>query len=347
MSVQDWESKVDNDIGHIAEELARGRINFLFGAGMSIQSGSIPGAELAFKLILEGFFKSKSEDNLEDDLEKQIRSVASKYPLEAIASGVEPELPFQETQLSTILKQVVFKGKNPELHDGHKHMAAIMQRLGTVRLLFTTNWDTLLEEALGNSAVTITNKKFHTLNLEEVLREKIGVVHLHGTFDEEPLIKETDLMSSQRPLFSLFLAELMAKSFVFVGYSLSDPNIRSLYFQANEILTNQRINLKKITYVVFPPSNDVDRNISSAVWLAPPRNAKYIPLAADEFFRRLYEQLEGKAMIELKKELQIRLSMTRDELNSKIEEIRSVFPDFATDQQVLGYLNMITKGGNK
>lgn len=273
--------------------------------------------------------------------------MASKYPLEAIASVAESEITFQETQLCNILKEVVFKGEKPELHDGHKHMATIMQRLGTVRLLFTTNWDTLLEEALGNIAVTITNKEFHTLNLDEVLRDKIGVVHLHGTFNEEPLIKEKDLMSSRKPLFSLFLAELMAKSFVFVGYSLSDPNIRSLYFQANEILTSQRINLKKLTYVVFPPDNDVDRKISSEIWSSPLRNAKYIPLAADEFFKRLYEQLEGKAMIELKKELQTRLSMTRDELNSKIEEIRSVFPDFAADQQVLGYLNMITKGGNK
>jgi hypothetical protein len=66
MSNQDWQDKVDNDIGHIAEELAQGRINFLFGAGMSIQSGSIPGAELAFQLILEGFFKHKNKDNLEE-----------------------------------------------------------------------------------------------------------------------------------------------------------------------------------------------------------------------------------------------------------------------------------------
>lgn len=218
-----------------------------------------------------------------------------------------------------------------------------MARLTAPRLLFTTNWDTLIEEELSEGAVTITNNNLKMFELEEILLEKIGVVHLHGTFEDEPLIKESDLMSTDRPLFSLFLAELMTKSFVFVGYSLSDPNMRALYFRVDDILNRQRQNLRKLTYIVFPAKNDVDRSVSAATWSA--RNAKYIPLAADEFFERLHGRLGAKAIREIKDELKERLGVGEEELNGKIDDIKSVFTDLRATEQVLGYLDEITRGG--
>ncbi|MCJ7777659.1 MAG: SIR2 family protein [Sedimentisphaerales bacterium] len=353
MVLEDWPRAIDNNISQIAEELQHGRIGFLFGAGMSIQKKDIPsktedmpGHRLAFELILRGLYRHEADkDKIDETLKKQIEDAAGRYPLEVIASGIESELPFRGSDLTQILKQAVFEGKEPQPHEGHTHLASIMSRLNIPRLLFTTNWDTLIEDALGDRSVTIINDP-QIFKLEEILLNKIGVVHLHGTFDNDPLIKETDLMSPDRPLFSLFLAELMTKSLVFIGYSLSDPNMRALYFRVNEILTKQRVNLGKTTYVVFPARDDVDRTLSAAVWDAPSRNAKYIPLDADEFFKRLKEQLETKGIKELKDELGKRLGVGENELNNKIEEIKSVFPDLGTTKQVLGYLDGITQGGS-
>lgn len=160
MANQDWENDLDNNIAHVAKELVRGRINFLFGAGMSMQSGGIPGGELAFELIRRAFYQQHDKDALPCGLEMQIRQVAERYPLEAIASGAEAMFPFQETELSGMLEQVVFDDKEPQEHQGHTDMAALVQRLGSPKLLFTTNWDTLIEKALGEIATTITNRNF-------------------------------------------------------------------------------------------------------------------------------------------------------------------------------------------
>lgn len=114
MNLQDWEKDIDNNISHIAGELVRGRINFLFGAGMSIQSGGIPAKKLAFELILRSLYKFETDkERFNKELEKQIHDVASRYPLEAISSGIGKEFPFQTTDLTNILKQVVFAGNEP------------------------------------------------------------------------------------------------------------------------------------------------------------------------------------------------------------------------------------------
>jgi len=347
MEKKDLEIDIDNNIAHIAKELIRGRVNFLFGAGMSIQSGGIPGTELAFKLITRSFYQQFSEDELPKDIEEQIRNAAGLYPLEAIAAGVEEHIPFQETELTSMLKQVVFCGKDPQIHQGHKDMAVLVERLNSPRLLFTTNWDNLIEMALGRIAVTVTNMNFMNIDLDETLQDNIAVAHINGTFEQGPLIKEDDLMSIDKPLFSLFLAELMAKTFVFVGYSLSDPNIRSLYFRANKILTTQRIQMNKKTYVVYPCKDEVDRRIATATWSAPSRNAIHIPLAADEFFKRLRDQVENKAVVKRKHQIAERLKIQDiKDLDAKIDEIKSIFPDLGTTKQVLGYLDEITRGGN-
>lgn len=310
---------------------------------MSIEGGGIPGQELAFQLILHSLYKHEADKSkLDEALKQKIYAAARRHPLEAIASGIVPELPFRNSDLADILRSVVFADKKPEPREAHTHLASIMSRLNIPRLLFTTNWDTLIEDVLGDRAVTITNSA-DISRLEETTSNKIGVVHLHGTFSE-PVIKESDLMSCDQPLFSLFLAELMTKSFVFVGYSLSDPNMRALYIKVNEILTRQRPNLGKTTYIVFPSEDDVDRTLSDAVWNSPSRNAKYIPLGAREFFIRLKEQMEIKGIKQLKDELAKRLDLGESDLNSKIEEIQSLFPDLGTLEQALGYLDGITRG---
>jgi hypothetical protein len=337
---EDWQRNIDKHIRQIAKEMLRGRIGFLFGAGMSIPSGGLPGSTLALELVKAGHFS----EPLDPSEEQQMQDAASRYPLEAIAAGVAPNLTFQEAGLVELLKKTAFGGKDPDIHPGHKDLAAILKRIGSVRMLFTTNWDLLLKKAIGESAevITPTNEKKYIFRLSEMLAEKVAIVHLHGTFDDEPLIREQDLMSPDGPLFQIFLGELMTKSFVFVGYSLSDPNIRALYYKVGDILTTRHEKLQKTTYIVFPARNHVDRIVSMETWKA--RNATYVPLGADEFFRRLHRELETAATDELKEELRKRLGLSDvAEINNKIDEIIAVFPDFTTPHAALLYLYSITK----
>lgn len=235
---------------------------------------------------------------------------------------------------------IVFGGREPQCHNGHRQVASIVNRLGNIKLLFTTNWDSLLEKAFGDSAAPIW-KDEQLVNLDDLLAQKVGIVHLHGTLDDNPLIQENDLMNPAGPFFQLFLSELMSKSFVFVGYSLSDPNIRALYYKAASVLAERTKNLHKTTFVVCPPRDEVDRLVASHVWDA--RNATYIPLGGEEFFDRLKHELETQALDHFKRELEKRLEVTRAELDVKIDQIVSVFPDFETREQALLYLYSITR----
>ena len=100
-------------------------------------------------------------------------------------------------------------------------------------------------------------------------------------------------------------------------------------------------NLHKTTFVVCPPRDEVDRLVASHVWDA--RNATYIPLGGEEFFDRLKHELETQALDHFKRELEKRLEVTRAELDVKIDQIVSVFPDFETREQALLYLYSITR----
>lgn len=343
MNQLDWMQEAKNAISQIAEQLTYGRIGFLFGAGMSTPSGGIEGNELAFQLVREALYKHM-HDPLDPDFTDQLNKVVSKYPLEAIAEGVVPNFPFHEVSLVDLLKRQVFGGQEPKQHDGHKYLAMMVKRFN-INMLFTTNWDALLSESIGESAEIVTNENKKFLDLDRIVRQKISVIHLHGTFDDHPLIRENDLMDSGRPLFQLFLAELITKSFVFVGYSMHDPVIRALYFRAGAVLAKRSEELRKQTYVVFPYDNDVDRRVSATTWQG--RGATYIPLDAEDFFKRLYEEAVTHSMDELKKRLENRLNVTSQELQTKIDEILAVFPDFSTREQVLLYIDAVTQGGRK
>jgi hypothetical protein len=330
---------VENNIARIAEQLLQGRMGFLFGSGMSIPSGSINGKELGYQLVKRGLFPAADAT-----FEGKLRLAGSKYPLEAIAAGVVPSQTFQETGLIDILKEVTFPNGRPTIHDGHIKLASMIEKLRTVRILFTTNWDSLLKDAIGESAIEITpkNQNEYMFKIDEFKAMKILIVHLHGTFRDEPYICEKDLMDVDKPLFQLFLSEMMTKSFVFVGYSLSDPNIRALYSRASDILSKINEKLKKTTYVVFPASDEVDRMVSQCTWQA--RNATYIPLDAKEFFSRLQGAVETHALKQMKEQLAKRLGTSKESIDQKIEEIMRVFPDFNSPERVLLYLYAITKG---
>lgn len=343
VEASDWSVVADSNIARIAEQLVVGRIGFLFGSGMSKPSGGIGGKELAYKLVKKGLFPGK-DDSVDPVFKEQVERAASKYPLEAIAAGIVPSQTFQETGLVDILKQVTFPNGQPVKHEGHDKLAAIIAKLRTVRTLFTTNWDSLLKDAIGENAIEITpkNQDQYMFKIDDLKATNILIVHLHGKFEDKPYICENELMDIENPLFQLFLSEMMTKSFVFVGYSLSDPNIRALYYKASDILAKINKTLKKTTYVVFPPNDEVDRTVSDCIWRV--RNATYIPLDAKDFFVRLQTAIETHALNELKEQLCKQLGASMELINQRIEEIKSVFPDFSSTERALLYLYSITKG---
>ena len=332
---------IQNNIARIAKELLLGRIGFLFGSGMSIPSGGINGKDLAYRLVKDGLFPGIAGNVT---LESRLREVAGKYPLKAVASGVQINQTFQGAGLTRMLREVTFPNGPPEQHDGHRELAKMLARTRSIRMLFTTNWDSLLEEAIGQGQaleVSAKNQGQFIFDIEDYKAKNIVVIHLHGTFDD-PIICENEVMNADTPLYQLFFGELMTKCFVFVGYSLSDPDTRAIYYRVSDILTRVNKDLRKTTYIVSPPPNEKDRMISDCIWKA--RNATYIPLDAKEFFVSLNTAIEEYALADMKEQLRKRLGYSSmDLIDQKIEEITRVFPDLGNPERALLYLYSITK----
>jgi SIR2-like domain len=99
-------------------------------------------------------------------------------------------------------------------------------------IVYTTNFDRNLETAFelhGKEFVKIVNAK-------DVARVREGVtqiVKLHGDFDDDPsiVIAETDYLdrlSFESPLDIRFRSDALGRTLLFIGYSMSDLNIRFL-----------------------------------------------------------------------------------------------------------------------
>jgi hypothetical protein len=332
----------DNEIAQIATQLVKGRLGLLIGAGMSVPSAGIPGSALSKKLVWKALFKHKHVP-LDPAFEEQLVSVSSKYPLEAIAEACSQVFAYGEHELQALLENVVFPDGSHR-HAGHTALASIVNRYA-LRTIYTTNWDTLLEDAIGTGvAESITESDLR--RLDEVYDSgHVAVVHLHGTFTKTPLVREPDLMDPEKPLFQLFLADLIKKAFVFVGYSLSDPNIRALYWRSRQMLSTRDKQLNKLTYVVSPAQNDVERRTASAVWHE--RGARYIPMGAEDFFAALQAEAATHALSALKDDLRRRLNVGPDELRKKIDQVLVSFPEFGSEDQVLFYLAAATRGASR
>jgi hypothetical protein len=109
------------------------------------------------------------------------------------------------------------------------------------RNLITTNYDHLLEDALA----ACRHATLKVTSVAQVPRtaglERVNVVKFHGDADEGPdVIISTDdyrHFFKNHPAFDLLLSGLLLnQSFLFLGYSLSDPNFIQIYNRIANVL---------------------------------------------------------------------------------------------------------------
>lgn len=132
----------------------------------------------------------------------------------------------------------------------------------------TTNYDLILErayEAEENNLQNLVGFKKNTERIEEKLKKINSVLYLklHGCITDIndpkiPLILTTDQYITHRKGRSLLFERLQALAynytFLWVGYSLNDPNIRSIILELDEL--NEA---KPRSYMVSPNIGQVER----------------------------------------------------------------------------------------
>ena len=134
--------------------------------------------------------------------------------------------------------------------DGAWHRAPGDERLATSRihelivrldfpLIFTTNYDRWLEKAFdlhGRPFVKI-------VSVRDLVRVREGVTQIvkyHGDFDEPStlILSETSVferLEFESPLDIKLRSESLARSVLFIGYSLTDINLRLLFYRLSRL----------------------------------------------------------------------------------------------------------------
>ncbi len=283
---------LDQAFERIAEAIRSRDAQFLFGAGMSADSG-VPTGKGLLQMLLKKFFPVSGDDPPSDEERNRL---AGLFPFEAVVEAVQGIPGRKREDLTKCLKQI-FVEKAHEPTTAHHDFLSAWHWGGQASspVVFTTNFDFLLEKAFGESrAISITDASAR--ELRKATREgKVCVVHLHGLLEDGDYkykITESDIYSTRYDSLAgeLRSALTTADAFVFVGYSLNDPDFRSLYMDYRDEIINRK-RLDKTTYVVSPACSKHEYRLGQAVWAS--RGAVWIPLAASAFFAKLKDIVES------------------------------------------------------
>lgn len=168
---------------------------------------------------------------------------------------------------------------------GAAHLAAVQLPWDVI---YTTNFDLLIERAATQGKVktagTIKTVLTSTASLSafsesDVLYYKLhGTIDLANTSDGRLILTKADYRfyeDFKRPLFGRLRTDLLSRTFLFVGYSLSDPNFRAVLEDCRQELGVQ----------AFPLSYAIQHDFSSVqeVFWRDKYNIQLIRADATEF----------------------------------------------------------------
>jgi hypothetical protein len=167
--------------------------------------------------------------------------------------------------------------------------------------IFTTNLDQLLDKALGSQGIAITEE-----NAAEIQKARadgrVPIIYLHGRLDRTYQITESDVFNTNYRMLNMELMNALigADRFVFVGYSMSDPDFRRIYMEYRQQIT-LREKSGKLTYFVMPPLDAFAYRLGKLIW--EERGVRWIPLTARVFFSTLKQFLESRTTKEIRENI--------------------------------------------
>lgn len=220
-------------ISTIAKQIKRKETAIFCGAGISFNSG-LPLVTNLTKYILNLF-----EIN-DIDAEKILQS---NLPFEAFIQTLT-----DESSVDSIL-EIFSKG---EPNTNHELIAELI-KLGLVKTVFTTNFDTLIEKALNNIdfieginyQVFSTEKEFESINWQN---DVIKIIKIHGSISNKKemaitldLVAKRTINQQKSKVITSFFSSSVNINILVLGYSCSDlfdisPIIESLEENKSKIM---------------------------------------------------------------------------------------------------------------
>lgn len=200
--------EIENFIKTYAKEIENQNAALFIGAGFSQSSGYVN---------WKGLLKDIAEE-LELDIDKE-------YDLVSLAQYYCNKN--NRIRINQLIKDNFAEAKTPT--ENHR----IISRF-PIFTYWTTNYDSLIEKALeDNFRIVDVKRKNSDLSLTRFNRDSI-VYKMHGdnSFPEEAVILKEDYemyYKKYSPFVNALNGDLISKTFLFLGFSFSDPNINYIF----------------------------------------------------------------------------------------------------------------------
>lgn len=234
-------------IDELAASLAGGQVIPFVGAGVSMALGLPSYAALIRELADHLGFDGPVFEGFGDYL-----TLAEYYHLEK--SGL--------LELQRHL-QTNWKKSRDEVLASPVHRALVNLGCG---LIYTTNFDGFIEQAhrgMGKTYRTIRSAK----DLVNLSNDRVHIVKLHGDLSSPSTMVFTETsyferLSFEAPMDVKFRSDALGKSLLFLGYSLSDINIRYLLFRLQRQWEKEPSpELRPRAYVFMDRPNEVQTKV--------------------------------------------------------------------------------------
>lgn len=199
-------SKIDRFIEDFGKEMEEENAAIFAGAGLSIPAGFVNWKSLLRPII----------EDLELDIDKETDLVS-------IAQFHCNENANNRSRLTRILLEEF--SDNADVTENHRILARL-----PVNTFWTTNYDTLIEDALKASGKR-PDIKYTVNQLAHTLPKRDAVIYkMHGDIAHpgSAIITKDDYQSyanKYRPFITALSGDLVEKTFLFVGFSFTDPNL--------------------------------------------------------------------------------------------------------------------------
>ena len=211
----------------IIELVRKEQVSLFIGAGFSLSAGA-PRTQTICDAIKKAAIDKVSSQYTKDRLSKiNDLSLISKEFLEICN--------YDRAELNLLLDSL-FNFERKDLDDHH-----LLCRIPNIKRIFTTNYDSLLEDGYGENANVIRNDN----DLANIDEKKVNIFKIHGDLvaKENIILTKDDYTSffsnqKNKGLWSYTLGEFLTHNVLFIGYSLEDENVWTLIEKVREYAPN-------------------------------------------------------------------------------------------------------------
>ncbi|WP_394548137.1 SIR2 family protein [Priestia aryabhattai] len=275
-------------ISNIATDLIGNKVVFFVGAGFSRDLGYPGWGELLKAIIHENklmeeiknsslFYLMSEQDHPEYEKVNELL-LKNLIGVDFLRLAGYVDLLLKENgknDIKTEIKKQIIRFEERRIDNSKKYKSyrEILNKFNDyISEIITTNYDTNIEYCIENVSVIHRNLESINIRSNDNLKRNIKLYKIHGCITDqnnEIIITEKDYQefnSSNKYIFNKLYSTFMENNIVFIGYSLTDPNIRTLLSEVIDELKRNRLDKKKIYWINKGQINEIDRKFYENIY---------------------------------------------------------------------------------